>query len=423
MKRKYLIIALLIGLTYLVIVSYYFKTYNQQISLQKNFLSKQAQLLSTEIEETGSQFENDLNEILFSQNISLFFLDPKIRASLENQLEIFYSRYGSLVKNIFFYNGNKEVFSLFRDKKNKFITDIYTSHNQKPLLNKGVTDFQNNEYLYFLPVFQQGEITGNLVVTIDYLGYIKSVFKKSYLKDIQWQWLINPEGTLLYTNLQNSDTFQVTNMARVKEDISSGVSGVISHTIKLDEKETDIISSYYPVRLLNRDLGVLFSLKTDALLKVLITNSIIILTLTTLLIVLIILVYEWYFKDNKRQWNKVKKSRDELLHILEALPLSIIILDEKQKIYMLNQSARDLFNEEGLKEGGKLGEWFYEISNTGETIDGSRSDESNLLYYQKGHKEHVLLKEEIPLTNQRKKLRSEERRVGKECRSRWSPYH
>ena len=30
------------------------------------------------------------------------------------------------------------------------------------------------------------------------------------------------------------------------------------------------------------------------------------------------------------------------------------------------------------------------------------------------------LKEEIPLSE---KLRSEERRVGKECRSRWSPYH
>ena len=248
MKKKYLIIFILIGLIYLVNVFYFFKTYNQQINLQKNFLLKQTKLLATEIEETGSQFENDINEILFSQIITLFFSDPKIRSNLENQLEIFYSRYGSLVKNIFYYNGNKEVFSLFRNKKNKFITDIYTTHNQKPLLNKGVTDFQNNEYLYFLPVFQHGEITGNLVVTIDYLGYTKSVFQKSHLNNIQWQWLINPEGTLLYTNLQNTDTFQVTNMNRIRDAVSSGVSGVISHTIKLDEKEVDIISSYYPVR-------------------------------------------------------------------------------------------------------------------------------------------------------------------------------
>ena len=28
-----------------------------------------------------------------------------------------------------------------------------------------------------------------------------------------------------------------------------------------------------------------------------------------------------------------------------------------------------------------------------------------------------------PISEERKKIRSEERRVGKECRSRWSPYH
>ena len=31
--------------------------------------------------------------------------------------------------------------------------------------------------------------------------------------------------------------------------------------------------------------------------------------------------------------------------------------------------------------------------------------------------------EELKIENQTKQARSEERRVGKECRSRWSPYH
>ena len=35
-----------------------------------------------------------------------------------------------------------------------------------------------------------------------------------------------------------------------------------------------------------------------------------------------------------------------------------------------------------------------------------------------GKKPQILVEKEIPET-----LRSEERRVGKECRSRWSPYH
>src|SRR2546430_3184297 len=35
----------------------------------------------------------------------------------------------------------------------------------------------------------------------------------------------------------------------------------------------------------------------------------------------------------------------------------------------------------------------------------------------------ILLKNHIELVTNVKQLRSEERRVGKECRSRWSPYH
>ena len=34
-----------------------------------------------------------------------------------------------------------------------------------------------------------------------------------------------------------------------------------------------------------------------------------------------------------------------------------------------------------------------------------------------------LHKKEISRSNKNEKVRSEERRVGKECRSRWSPYH
>ena len=39
------------------------------------------------------------------------------------------------------------------------------------------------------------------------------------------------------------------------------------------------------------------------------------------------------------------------------------------------------------------------------------------------HKEHRTVDLEVPLDLTAKELRSEERRVGKECRSRWSPYH
>ena len=44
------------------------------------------------------------------------------------------------------------------------------------------------------------------------------------------------------------------------------------------------------------------------------------------------------------------------------------------------------------------------------------------IYESKGQQVHAL--SDVSLTvNQGETIRSEERRVGKECRSRWSPYH
>src|SRR3712207_6252005 len=40
-----------------------------------------------------------------------------------------------------------------------------------------------------------------------------------------------------------------------------------------------------------------------------------------------------------------------------------------------------------------------------------------------GRRQHELGLDRLPLANGGRAVRSEERRVGKECRSRWSPYH
>ena len=45
----------------------------------------------------------------------------------------------------------------------------------------------------------------------------------------------------------------------------------------------------------------------------------------------------------------------------------------------------------------------------------------NTIYLRLDPKEEIL--EEIGKVAKKENIRSEERRVGKECRSRWSPYH
>ena len=57
-------------------------------------------------------------------------------------------------------------------------------------------------------------------------------------------------------------------------------------------------------------------------------------------------------------------------------------------------------------------------------IDGSKArHKSTQQYYRDIQKLSDNLKAEVVDLQQQKETRSEERRVGKECRSRWSPYH
>ena len=56
------------------------------------------------------------------------------------------------------------------------------------------------------------------------------------------------------------------------------------------------------------------------------------------------------------------------------------------------------------------------------TFDYYELDDGTLEIQGYDNKDKVKI-EEIPDTIDGKKVRSEERRVGKECRSRWSPYH
>ena len=80
--------------------------------------------------------------------------------------------------------------------------------------------------------------------------------------------------------------------------------------------------------------------------------------------------------------------------------------------YQITEAARNLGVNENM-----LGRWKREIEGGGEDAPGLQGGPAVQAELNRLRKENKLLKLE------REILRSEERRVGKECRSRWSPYH
>ncbi len=404
MKKINIIVPLIIVIVIVSNVYYFLNTYYLQVDFQKNFLLKQTQISGYEIEKTGQDFLSDLNFILFSENINRFFSDPVAREDVTRKIEIFYTKYQNLITGMFLYDNHNHAFTFYRDGNNKRISNIFITREQKQLVSREQIRFENGKYLYYLPVFQNNQVSGNIVVALDHIRFISSVFEKSHLGEIQWQWLLDDKGHILFSNL-HADSIRIMDVNKIAKDISGGFQGALLHKVFLSGKEINVISAYYPTTFLNRDFGIVFSLQTDVILKTIIKNAIILASLTFVLLILIIIIFIAFVRRKKEEELELKQSEKNLRRILENIPIGIMVLDKENRILFLNSQARSIFSitQDPPREGKVIGKWFFEgVRNKMPILPGVDFDVQDFLVLHKEDAEWVLLKEEIPIIFQGK---------------------
>jgi hypothetical protein len=255
--RKFYFIIVFFFIALAAINMYYFRSlYEMQINQHKNFLFKQSDVCVNNIEKTLLKFESDLNYILFSDDVTKLFQNDGEDGL--KKLQLFYSTYHSLVKNIDIYDNDKNVLNVFRDRKQNFITDRYIAQRQRKLLEKD--DILNNkdEYQYVLPVFKDNELFANILVTVNINDYILSELEKFRLEDITWQWAIDIENSKVF-NTNNIDYDWNGNLQEVIGYLEQELEGLLIHEISNDILHYKILSVYTPVQLLNREFGVALS--------------------------------------------------------------------------------------------------------------------------------------------------------------------
>ncbi len=404
MKKIYFSVAALIVITLAVNIYYYFDIYDQQIDFQKDFLLKQTQICGYEIEQTEQEFQSDANKILFSNNLVRIFDNKELQTKTISQFEIFYSKYEQLVNQIQIYDNRKNVFSIVKDKNNQFIHDSYQSHNQRELQPWKRMETVDNNTLYYLPVFKDNRVVGNIEVSINYINYINWVFEKSHLGSTQWQWLIElgEEARILSNNL-TKDELNVTHLYKITDDLFEGFQGTIKHAIILDGEEQEIISAFYPTTILGMEFGIVFSLKTDFIAKAVAKNAIIIVIVTLLFISLIILILLFFIFKNRNEQQILKESELVLKQILESLPIGVLVVDKDKKIQKANKTALEMLSLEGEKElvGKDISDRFLIGKNLLHLNKfGFPFDANQFITYEKNGDEIVIYKREIPIVLQ-----------------------
>ncbi|HSL87281.1 MAG TPA: hypothetical protein VK861_10140, partial [Bacteroidales bacterium] len=199
MKRILIIAYSALIILLLINVIYNISLYRKQINYMTELLDRQTQLVGLSVDNVNNGFLSDLNQIIFSEDFSLFFEDKDIQHTTRERMKLFFSKYNDLVSGIKFYDNKRNEFTIKQDENN-WLEQTFVLHVQGEIFNMERLSYENRKYDYYLPVIRNNQPIGNLVVTIDYQKYFSEIFTAFDLKDYQWEWILGESGEIIYTN-------------------------------------------------------------------------------------------------------------------------------------------------------------------------------------------------------------------------------
>lgn len=333
-------------------VLFYKSLYQKQITYVSELLDRQVQIVGNSIDNANNSFISDLNEIIFSGDIALFFTNPEHQRISREKLRLFYSKYDDFISGIKLFDSNKNEFTLKREA-NEWLEQTFVLHIQEDLTTTEKLTFSNRKFEYFLPVYTNNAAIMNIVVSVDYQKYFTEIFSAFNLKDYQWQWVIGEEGNIIYTN--NEFRQVLSGLEKITGAIREGNSGNLIHRAETGSGIQEVISSYYSSQLLQRDIGIVFSSPTNVFQKYIIRNSLLSGVGTLLILAAVVIVFAENLKRRGAEIRRLKESESMLFRLIEEMPAGVIIYNKSREILKANKIAARYYsydNEADMK--GKI---------------------------------------------------------------------
>ena len=362
--RRILIIVISAFMIIIVANYFYYKgLYNKQIDYRVTLLDRQVQAVGLSVDSTNNGFAGDLSQIVFSNDISLFFSEPESRTRTIDRMKLFFSRYGNLVTGIKFYDNNKNEFTLKKDETGiNWLEQTFVLHVQREIKERELLIREGRNYGYYLPVLKNEVPVGNIVVEIDYQMYFKEIFNTFNLQDYQWQWVVSDSGDIVYNN--SGEKLRYSEMRKIVSGLQKGASKYLIHRAESDNLSMEIISSYYSTQLLQKNIGLVFSSPTDNFRKNIIRNSVLLISGTILVILLLVYFFLKQLKSQKSEIERLGSSEKMLFRMIEEMPVGVIIYNSNREIIKANRKAAEQYSYSG--ESDMTGKIFPETAVTDE---------------------------------------------------------
>ncbi len=326
---------------------YYRNLYNKQIQYIVALLDRQVQIVGLSVDNTNNNFLSDLNEISYSEDLAMFFRNKDNQDRAIDKMKLFYSKYENFVTGIKLFDNNRNEFTLKKDEE-VWLDQQFILHVQGEIYNIEKPVFENKKYEYYLPVFENNKVVGNIAVSVDYQKYFNEIFSVFNLKDYQWQWVVSDSGDIVYDNAGRRISYSQLNI--ITTALNEGSVENLVHKASIDGRTNEIISSYYSTQLLGRDLGLVFSAPTDFFQKYIIRNSVFIVVGTLFLIQVIIFIFWRHLRSQKSETKRLGESEKMLFKLIEEMPVGVIIHNKDREIIKANKVAATQYSYPGEEE-------------------------------------------------------------------------
>lgn len=395
--KKYIYPFLLVFLAALAVILFTFwRIHTRHLADQREILDAEVQNCGNEIERNVLRFTSESNYLLFTEDLTGIINSESFKTPAISKIELLYSNYKDLIKNIYIYDQNKNVVNLFYDKKNTLIIDPYMAQKQKGLIGKEQVQKTPEGYQYSIPIYKNNALVGNIVFSLDFAKYIYTIAEKYHLSQALWQWITDENGNVISYNLKQKVEFS--SIGKIQSDLKRGLSGSYSHKLQINNKKVSFISSYYLLDLMEQRLGIVFSLDNSGFISFLVKIFLICAAFFAMLWAFLLYLLKAIGRRYKNE-EKTSLEYQNLKSILDALPLGVMVMDSSHQIRLMNPAAREMLH---VKEGEDMHrknilDRFIHSKEYYEDEDSEAAFDSNqfVLYKNEGE-EVVVYKKEIP---------------------------
>lgn len=287
---------------------------------------KVAQISGIDMVADFNVFENELSTLNSEQFINQILSD-KIDTEAIRSLKHFFFRNQGLAKKLTFFNSGRRV-STWKTPDNHFHFEHVNGTGGDEYLYESALD-ASSTHLIVITVTDKnagGDGTLGVKATLDLQMYAKELFKRFHLGKESWRFLICSDTFPIYADYSESQAggdidaskFKKSDFQPVLADLNEGFQGTRDIMIRFGEKQIKLICAYYPVTLMSKQYGMIFSMDKIALLSSLRQIIVISVVISACLICALIFLFTQINRRNHLINRQLEENQKKLLGDIDA---------------------------------------------------------------------------------------------------------